>query len=256
MDRLHHVKPWRGWTLAGACGLIVAATGAWAVSQVATDVRLLKIAPRALPQDHALMAWAAGRGAGVYRGRCQGCHGPAGRGDPTHGVPDLTDGDWLYGEGDIADIEAIVAHGIRAHAPRTLALADMPAYAHERPSATEPIPPLPPADLRDMVEYVVWMSGRPADRAAVARAAQVYQTRGGCYDCHGRDGGGDAAIGAPRLTDSVWLYGGTRAEIAQSLAQGRHGVSPAFLGRLSPVQIREAAAYVYALSHPERGPRT
>jgi len=214
------------------------------------DTRLLRADPGAVPDDAALVAFAHDRGAAVFQARCASCHGRDGRGDPRQGAPNLADSDWLYGAGDIGDIEAIIAHGIRAGAPRTLAFAEMPAYAHAKPSRAEPIPSLSPSDIRDMTEYVVWISGRPADPAAVARAAPVFQTRGGCYDCHGRDGGGDGAIGAPRLTDAIWLYGGDREDIAHSLAEGRHGVSPAFQGRLTPLQVRETAVYVYALSHP------
>ncbi len=240
--------PRRAAVVAGAIAFVLAAAGvvAWNVVMAA---RLVRAAPGDLPRDHGLMAYGRSHGARVFAGHCASCHGRRGKGDPARGMPDLTDGDWLYGEGSIADIETVVAHGIRAHAPRTQAFADMPAYAHARPYRSEPIPPLSPADIRDMTEYVVAISGRPADRAAAARAAQVYQTRGGCYDCHGRDAGGDPGIGVPRLTDQVWLYGGDRADIAWSIAEGRHGVSPAFAGRLSPAQIREVAVYVYGLSH-------
>ncbi len=245
----------RTWAAGAACAVLVLAILTWLIWGAAMDGRLLRADPGAIARRRPIMSYAQHRGAGVFQARCAACHGRDGRGDPTRGEPNLTDADWLYGAGEIADIETIIAHGIRAGAPRTLAFAEMPAYAHVRPSRTEPIPPLSPADIRDMTEYVVWMSGRPADPAAVARAAPVFQTRGGCYDCHGRDGGGDGAIGAPRLTDAVWLYGGSREDIAHSLAEGRHGVSPAFAGRLTPLQIREAAVYVYGLSHPA-GPAT
>jgi cytochrome c oxidase cbb3-type subunit 3 len=247
MDRLHHVR--LGW--AAAFGVVALAL-AVLIHQMSLDGRLLRTAPGDLLRHPALLAHARGPGRAVFAARCAACHGDAGKGDPARGIPDLTDADWLYGEGSIADIETTIAHGIRAHAPRTLSLADMPAYAHARPSASEPIPPLSPADIRDMTEYVVLLSGRPADRAAAARGAVVFQGRGGCYDCHGADGGGDSAIGAPRLTDAIFLYGGSRADIAWTLAEGRHGVSPAFAGRLSPLRIREAAIYVFSLSH--RGP--
>jgi cytochrome c oxidase cbb3-type subunit 3 len=257
MDRLHDVtRARRTWVAAATGAVVVLVVLTWLIWGAVMDGRLLRTDPGAIPQHPALMSYARDRGARVFQARCAACHGRDGRGDPTQGEPNLADNDWLYGAGDIADIETIIAHGIRAGAPRTLALAEMPAYAHARPSRTEPIPPLSPAEIRDMTEYVVWMSGRPADPAAVARAAPVFQTRGGCYDCHGRDGGGDGAIGAPRLTDAVWLYGGSREDIAHSLSEGRHGSSPAFAGRLTPVQVRETAVYVYGLSHPAKPGRS
>jgi cytochrome c oxidase cbb3-type subunit 3 len=246
MDRFHDVRlgPW-GWS---ALLVLVVALGLLIYGRVMDD-RLLRADPGDLARHPALLAHAHRSGRRVFEANCAACHGGAGKGDPARGVPDLTDADWLYGEGSIAEIEAITAHGIRAHAPHTLSLAEMPAYAHPRPSTTEPIPPLSPQDIRDMTEYVVALSGRPGDRAAAARAALVFQGRGGCYDCHGADGGGDSAIGAPRLTDAIYLYGGTRADIAWTLAEGRHGVSPAYSGRLSPLKIREAAIYVWSFSH-------
>lgn len=246
MDRLHHVRR-GGWGSAALLVLVVAF--GFVVTGRILDERTLRANPGEISRHPSLLIHARRQGRGVFEANCAACHGVAGKGDPHRGIPDLTDADWLYGEGSISEIEAIVAHGIRAHAPHTLSLAEMPAYAHPRPSATEPIPPLSPQDIRDMTEYVVQLSGRPADATAAARAALVFQGRAGCYDCHGADGGGDSAIGAPRLTHAASLYGGTRADIAWTLAEGRHGVSPAFSGRLSPLKIREAAVYVWSLSH-------
>jgi cytochrome c oxidase cbb3-type subunit 3 len=233
--------------------LLVAATLAGAAvflrSQALQD-RLLRADPNAIPGDSTLIAFARPRGASVFAARCANCHGAQGQGDPERGVPDLTDGDWLYGEGSVSDIEQVVDFGIRSHASRTWNLAEMPAFASPVPSKTEKLAPLSPGDIGDVTEFVFHLSGRPADPAATARGSTIFQERGGCYDCHGRDARGDSSIGAPNLTDRIWLYGdGSRQSIFDSIARGHHGVCPAWSRKLSPAAIREVAVYVYSLSH-------
>jgi cytochrome c oxidase cbb3-type subunit 3 len=126
----------------------------------------------------------------------------------------------------------------------------MPAYAHAIPSATEKIGPLSPDDIRDVVEFLRSTQGLPADPAAVALGSQIYQGRGGCFDCHASDARGDSAIGAPNLTDKIWLYGdGSRQAVFNSIAHGHRGVCPAWITRMRPGPIRETALYVYSLSH-------
>jgi cytochrome c oxidase cbb3-type subunit 3 len=84
----------------------------------------------------------------------------------------------------------------------------------------------------------------------------VYSDKGGCYDCHARDARGDGAIGAPNLTDSIWLYGDGGARwIYDSIAYGRAGVMPAWADRLSPAQVRAVSLYVYSLSHGSAQPK-
>ncbi|MDB5456572.1 MAG: c-type cytochrome, partial [Caulobacter sp.] len=140
----------------------------------------------------------------------------------------------------------------RAHNPRTWNLAEMPAYATPRPAMSEPaIQPLGPGDITDVVEYLRRLEARPFDAARADRGAAIYAGRGGCYDCHAADAQGDPAIGAPNLADRTWLYGdGERQAVAAVVAHGAHGLCPAWVGRLSPLRIRQVALYVHALSHP------
>lgn len=186
-------------------------------------------------------------GAAVYRDHCAICHGPAGRGGALDGVPDLRDHDWLYGEGRVSEIEGVVRYGIRSHDSKGWNLASMPAYASARPYAAEPIPPLAPREVGDVVQLLLHYEGRSANSVAVGRGLAVYQ-KAGCWDCHGPDGFGDTAVGAPNLRDRISLYGGSPATLARTIEQGRHGISPAFASSLSPFQIRAVAVYVASLS--------
>lgn len=211
--------------------------------------RLMRADPESVLADPTLAGFALEQGKAGFATHCAACHG-TGKGDPTRGIPDLTDGDTLYGEGQVSEIEAIVLHGIRSGDPRGWDLADMPAYSHQKPYAREPIPPLTPSQIADVTQYLLRLHGRAKDAAAAERGQILFKTNGACWDCHGNDGGGDTAVGAPNLLDDVWLYGdGSAGQIAASIANGRGGKSPAFAKVLSPLQARAIAVYVASLSH-------
>ena len=236
--------------LAASAG-IIAAVFAY---QSQVEGRLLRADPNAIPSNASLMAFAHGRGAAWYDAACANCHGTNGKGDPMRGIPDLTDGDWLYGTGSVSDIEQVIKYGIRSYHPKAWNLASMPAYARSRPSARDPkIPSLSPANIRDVVEFLLYQQGQNSaptsaavDTASAGRGAAIYSDVGGCYDCHAADAKGDAAIGAPNLTDRVTLYGdGGRESLAVSIEYGRAGVCPAWDMRIGAAAIRELALYVH-----------
>ena len=214
--------------------------------------RLLRADPDALRADSALLRFAADRGRPLFLVHCATCHGVSGAGDPLKGVPNLTDNDWLYGTGRVADVEQIIEYGIRSRNSRAWSLAIMPAYARPRPNpADKNIRPLSPGEISDLIEFLFRQQGRKADAAAASRGAALYTGDGGCYDCHSVDVKGDSAIGAPNLADAITLYGdGSRNALSQSIAYGRQGVCPAWIKKLSAAGIRETAVYVYSLSHP------
>jgi cytochrome c oxidase cbb3-type subunit III len=215
------------------------------------EADLLRADPDSLPADATLMSFATGRGRPLFDAHCASCHGPAGHGDQTKGIPDLTDEEWLYGTGRVIDIERVIDYGIRSHHPKAWNLAVMPAFGRPRPSeADAKIAPLAPPQIRDLIEFIFHEQGRDADGAASARGASLYLGAGGCYDCHTTDLRGDAAIGAPNLIDKVTLYGGSRQALFMSIANGRQGVCPAWIRQISPAALRELALYVYSLSHP------
>jgi cytochrome c oxidase cbb3-type subunit III len=237
-------------TLLTAASACIMAAVLWRVSQV--EARLLRADPEAIPADSALMEFAVGRGEAQFLAHCAACHGVRGQGDATRGVSSLSDDDWLYGSGSVADIEQVVKYGIRSYHPKGWNLAVMPAYATLRPSARDGrIPALSPGNISDVVEYLFRLQGRGADDSAAARGAALFTGGGGCYDCHAMDGKGDSAIGAPNLADGITLYGdGGREALSMSIAYGRHGVCPSWVARISAAGIREVAIFVYSLSRP------
>jgi cytochrome c oxidase cbb3-type subunit III len=214
--------------------------------------RLLRADPDALPADPALLHFAVSRGQPLFMVHCAACHGISGAGDPVKGVPNLTDSEWLYGTGRVAEIEQIIEYGIRSRNSRAWSLAIMPAYARPFPNpADKNIQPLSPGEITDVIEFLFRQQGRQADAAASARGAALFTGGAGCYDCHSVDAKGDSAIGAPNLADAITLYGeGSRDALYQSIAYGRQGVCPAWIKELNAASIRETAVYVYAISHP------
>lgn len=212
---------------------------------------ILRADPETVLGNPALRATALAKGQSVYEAHCASCHGDGGKGDKTLGAPDLTDLDHLHGTGTVAQIEDIARYGIRAGNKRGWNLAVMPAYASKIPDKAEPLPPQTPAQVEDLTQYLLSFSGRNTNRAAVDRGHDQY-TKAGCWDCHGRDLAGDIAIGAPALTDNIWLYGGSPDAIRQSISRGRAGMSPAFGRVLSAAQLRNVAVYVASLAQTKQ----
>jgi cytochrome c oxidase cbb3-type subunit 3 len=235
----------------GVVALAIYAGVFWYLTESAPTRALLRTDPNAIPEIADLMQFGASHGRIVYRASCVSCHGPGGEGDPSLGVPSLRDQDWLYATGSPAEIERTVAYGIRSHHPKAWNLTAMPAYARAIPLQGQNLPSLTPTQISDLTEYLVSLSGHQADVAASDRGKRLFTVAAGCFDCHADDARGDASIGAPNLTDQIWLYGdGSRAAIADSISYGHQGVCPAQVNRLSAAEIREVALYVYTLSHP------
>lgn len=228
-------------------GLALIAATVMAGDARRTRDAIMRADPETILHQPALAYAALEIGHRGFVAHCASCHG-AGRGDPARGIPDLTDQAFLYGSGQVAEVEQIVLHGIRSGDPRGWQLAAMPAYARAKPYALEPIPPMSPGQIRDVVQLLMRKHGVETDPAAADRGARLYAGSGGCYDCHGTDAGGDEAIGAPSLLGDTWLYGGSPAALTRSIMGGRAGRSPAFAHILSPVEARSIAVYVAALS--------
>ena len=230
--------------------VIAVALGA-AVTRPNTQSAVLRADPELILSDPNLRRVALASGKQVFDTACATCHGTGGRGDRTLGVPDLTDGDRLYGTGTVSQIEDIARYGIRAGNKRGWNLAVMPAYAHKVPDAAEALPPQSPAQIEDLTQFILSFTARSTDAAAVKRGVGAYAAAG-CWDCHGRDLGGDPAIGAPTLTDDIWLYGGSADDIRRSISRGRAGLSPAFARTLTAAQLRTVAVYVASLAQTKQ----
>ena len=173
----------------------------------------------ALLKDPAAM----GIGERLFLNNCAACHGSDGRG--SRGFPNLTDDDWLYG-GDAATIEATIAGG---------RVGQMPSMASVGGAREQ----------RELAHYVMSLSGSPHDSIAAAGGRKLF---GQCAACHGIGGKGNPALGAPNLSDAVWLHGWGEKAIMTTIANGRTNVMPAHKDRLTPEQIHVLAAYVTSLS--------
>jgi len=192
---------------------------------------------QAIENDANLLQFAMAAGESLFGDNCATCHGAGGQG--FAGYPSLVDDAWLWG-GKLEDIQQTLHYGIRSGHPETR-FNMMMAYGRDNL--------LPREQISDLTEYVVALSGREADAAAVERAEPVFQQQ--CASCHGADGAGVQALGAPNLTDAIWLYGGERETIHETIYEGRGGVMPAWTDRLGDDQIIALAVYVHALGGGE-----
>ena len=229
--------PSRKYTSACAAALGIAlvaiATSHWLLQRHTGSI-LLRTEPDAILSDDQLLRQAAGIGRPLFAHRCAVCHGADRRGNRQHGTPDMADGAWLYGNAPV-DIERTILYGIRSGHPKSRNVTDMPALVRTG-IITE-------AEARDVVEYVWSLSHQDYDPATAERGHDVYFAKGNCYDCHARDAKGIADYGTPALTGPVWVYGGDRPTLYQSVLNGRHGICPAWIDKLSPLQIRSFALY-------------
>lgn len=167
-------------------------------------------------------------GRNLFANNCAACHGSDGRG--ATGFPNLTDADWLWG-GDAEMVRTSIAQGrMGIMAPWQEVLGDQ--------------------GVGDVTAYVMTLSGRKASAGDAAVGAAHFATY--CAACHGADGRGNMAVGAPNLTDGIWLHGGSEARIRETIAFGRQNNMPAQESRLGDTRIRLLAAYVLSLGE---GPR-
>jgi cytochrome c oxidase cbb3-type subunit III len=180
-----------------------------------------------LKQDVATVAQDKGAsqiGGRLFQTYCVQCHGSDMRG--SKGFPNLVDADWLF-PGTPDAIKTTIMEG------RTGA---MPAFAEQ----------LKPEQIKDVVQYVLTLSGRSTSKEAAARGEATYKQI--CIACHGPAGKGNQALGAPNLTDDVWLYSGTASAIEEAVTRGRAGMMPAQKNLLGEARVHLLAAYVYAQS--------
>ena len=161
-------------------------------------------------------------GQSLFLNECAACHGSDGGG--AKGFPSLKDKDWLWG-GDPAAIEKTILEGRSGI---------MPAQGEA----------LGPAGVAEVSEYVRSLSGLPHDAAKAGAGKGKFAV---CAACHGMDGKGNIAMGAPNLTDAIWLYGSSAQTIAETIRNGRNNLMPAQKERLGTAKVHLLAAYVYSL---------
>ena len=178
------------------------------------------------PEQVALDPKARHIGEHLFLNNCAQCHGSDARG--TKGFPNLTDADWLYG-GSPEQIRTSITQGRQGNMPPMAAAVGSP------------------EDVKNLAHHVLSLSGSPHDSL---RAALGKGKFGACAACHGADGKGNQALGAPNLTDKVWLHGWGEEAIVAMVTQGKLNQMPGQEGRLTPSQIHVLSAYVWGLSQP------
>lgn len=166
-------------------------------------------------------------GARIFANNCAVCHGADGGGN--YGFPNLTDNDWLYG-GSPEDILKTIHDGREGTMPPQGAV-------------------IGEEGVRNAAEYVLSLNGLEHDAAMAAEGQKIFGSV--CHVCHGADGKGNQAMGAPNLTDNIWLYGSSREQIQHTIRSGRSNQMPAQKEKLREDKIKLVAGYVYSLSRQE-----
>jgi len=156
---------------------------------------------------------------------CAQCHGANAKGSP--GYPNLTDEDWKWG-GEPATIKTTIMEG--------------------RNGVMPPFAPLGAEAIKDLANYVRSLSGLAADQVRIPRGKEGFAAAG-CTACHGPEGKGNPAIGAPNLTDKVWMFGGKEETIIETITKGRKATMPAQKDFLGEAKVHLLAAYVWGLSN-------
>jgi len=177
------------------------------------------------PEQMAGDAQAMAIGERLFMNYCAQCHGSDARGAKS--FPNLTDGDWLYG-GDHATIRTSIAEGRHGVMPPMAAAVGSP------------------DDVRNVAHYVLSLSGSPHDRVRAALGKGNY---GSCAACHGMDGKGNTAMGAPNLSDNIWLHGWGEEAIIRAVNNGINNQMPGQSNLLNEAQINVLASYVWGMSN-------
>ena len=197
-----------------------------------------------LAGDTNLHGFAVNAGAAIFRANCSQCHGAGAAGVQASGYPNLLDDAWLWG-GTIDEIAYTVAHGIRNEQSPDTRWSEMPAFGE---IFTE-------EEVAQVVAYVRSISGQDHDAGLAAAGETLFIDN--CASCHGDEGMGDRSLGAPNLTDAIWLYGGSEEMLTETVVNARFGVMPAWSEEyrvgsgLSQAEINAVAAYVHQLGGGE-----
>ena len=184
-----------------------------------------------------LYEFAKAGGAAAFKNNCSTCHGTGGAG--AKGYPNLNDDDWLWG-GTVADIYQTIRYGIRSNHENTR-VSQMPSFGRDGLLKAD--------EINDVVDYVLSLSGGEKN-AQSTKGQTIFASQ--CVACHGDDGKGGRSVGAPNLTDKIWLYGGDKTSVHNSLLIAHAGVMPAWVEKLDDNTIRQLTIYVHELGGGEK----
>lgn len=197
--------------------------------------------------DEELYAFAMAGGNSLFKDRCATCHGTGAAG--SKGYPNLNDDDWIWG-GTLDDIEATIRYGIRDNHEDTR-ISQMPAFGKEGMLNRD--------EINAVVDYVMSLSGakphgghhgKETNELDLVAGAQIFKMQ--CASCHGEHGKGLHELGAPNLTDKIWLYGGDRDTIYETVFYSRAGMMPAWDQFLDDNAIRQLTVYLHQLGGGEK----
>jgi len=188
----------------------------------------------AIRNDADLLNFSLAGGRAVFADNCAGCHGSGATGGP--GYPSLQDDDWIWG-GSIEAIHQTIAHGIRWETDNDSRFSEMPRFGLDG-ILTAP-------QISQVANYVLGLSGAPHNAAEAQEGEQLFVDN--CVACHGEKGEGNQELGSPRLSDQIWLFGGTKEAIMAQISAPHQGVMPAWTGRLDEATMKMLAVYVHSL---------
>lgn len=192
----------------------------------------------AIPGDDQLAGYSRQAGEAVFNTWCVQCHGREGGG--FVGYPTLSDDAWLWG-GSMEAIHTTIAHGIRNEDDPDARWSQMPAFGADGLLSED--------EVDQVVNYVMSLSGEPRDATKAEAGAEVFEIN--CAACHGENAEGMVEMGAPNLSDAIWLYGGDYDALYETIWNSRFGVMPPWNQRLDEAEIRAVSAYVHQLGGGE-----
>jgi len=227
-----------GWT---SKGQLTAELNADQKAKAATLAAIDRLPIEQIEKNPTLMHAAIDGGRAAFRINCSACHGSGAAG--SKGYPNLNDDDWLWG-GDIKSIQQTLLDGVRFPGDDATRMSQMPAFGRDEI--------LKPEEVQDAVSYVRFISHQEAMSPSAKRGSAIFANN--CAACHGANGQGNRDFGAPNLTDKIWLYGGDRDTLTQTVTNARYGIMPAWGKKLDPVTLKMLAVYVHSLGGGEALP--
>lgn len=213
-------------------------------------------------------------GKNVYDKNCAACHGADLKGSKEAHAPDLTDDDWRFSGDNLptggvekmpSDVEWTIRYGVRSGNPNARGVeADMLAFDPQYRNQHDledygRIKTVSAQDIDDLAEYVLQLSGQPANAPKAAHGKSLFldNAKGNCFDCHEEDATGNPALGSTNLTrKELFLYGSDKTAIVESITKGRRGAMPAFGDKLKPEELKAVSVYVYWQATPLVPPKS
>lgn len=187
-----------------------------------------------IQKDKNLMEFALNGGRAAFKENCAACHGTGAQG--AKGFPNLNDDDWLWG-GKIEDIYQTINYGIRSGHDKARSN-QMPSFGMDKVLTKQ--------EIKDVTEYVMSLSNKNLSNK---KGEAVFKAN--CVACHGFGGKGNRELGAPNLSDKIWLYGGKEEDITFTVNYARNGVMPFWKDRLDDATIKQLALYIHSLGGGE-----